>query len=127
MVGESGGIMRYIARLDDLRLVRCDPTVQFESIYVATFDFCISAQRWPQGAAFARDSSLDSALLRWHEQVDKCVRPVDLDSIAPPARNAVVHVAMFEAVNAVMGKCQPYAARIVAVHGGARRNCKGLL
>lgn len=68
--------------------------------------------------AVAQGGVIDSVLLRWREPLAKCQRN-ELDGAIPTDIHAMAHVAMFEAVNAVAGKYQPYIAKIAAAPGSS--------
>jgi hypothetical protein len=65
----------------------------------------------------AQGGVVDNVLLRWRETLEKCEGSPMVDRTAPADLEAMVHVAMYEAVNAVAGKYQPYVAKIAAPRG----------
>ncbi len=56
---------------------------------------------------------VNSVLLQWREQTDKCEDTPQGDD------GAMVSVAMFEAINAIAGKYTPYVSKIAAAKGGS--------
>ena len=56
---------------------------------------------------------VNNVLLQWRAQSDKCEDGSQADV------NAVMHVAMFEAINSIAGKYTPYTARITAAKGSS--------
>lgn len=56
---------------------------------------------------------VNNVLLHWRDQADKCEDASQTDEYA------MMHVAMFEAINAIAGKYTPYTAKIVAAPGSS--------
>lgn len=56
---------------------------------------------------------INSVLVQWRTLAGKCEEPNQLDAMA------VMHVAMFEAVNAIAGQYRPYVAPITAPKGAS--------
>jgi len=69
--------------------------------------------------ALAQSGVVDNVLLRWVEQHDTCDQNTTGDGATPRDLRAMVYVAMFEAVNAVAGTYQPFAAKIMAAPGSS--------
>src|SRR5688572_6168352 len=63
--------------------------------------------------AVASAGVVSNVLLTWREQWDKCEEPAQNDD------GAMLHVAMFEAINAIAGKYTPYVAKISAPRGSS--------
>lgn len=61
----------------------------------------------------ARAQVVNSVLLQWRAQAEKCEEPRQGDGLA------MLHVAMFEAINSIVGKYTPYIARISAPPGSS--------
>lgn len=56
---------------------------------------------------------INNVLLQWRDQADKCEESSQTDEYA------MMHVAMFEAINAIARKYTPYSARIIAAPGAS--------
>ncbi|MEO5511914.1 MAG: vanadium-dependent haloperoxidase [Longimicrobiales bacterium] len=63
--------------------------------------------------AIASADVVNNVLLKWREQVEKCSDSDRSDDVS------MVHVAMFEAINSIVGKYTPYKAMIKAAPGSS--------
>jgi len=69
--------------------------------------------------ALAQGGVVDNVLLRWVEPQNRCDQNTTGDGATPRDMRAMLFVAMFEAVNAVAGKYQPFTEKIAAAPGSS--------
>ena len=69
--------------------------------------------------AVAQGGVVDNVLLRWREPLEACEEAAFGDGAVPLDIDAMLYVAMFEAVNAVTRTYQPYTAKIAPAPGSS--------